>query len=110
MKIRRNRWAITKKRRSLRITHEGTPYRCTAISRKSYTFSRPGLAITVTESGIRRKNRRLRVNVEGAPEPIDMSLGLLFSMANRSHLTLGGAFRAGVSTVFNLLGDNTARN
>ncbi|WP_236241834.1 hypothetical protein [Streptomyces sp. CC228A] len=108
--LRRNRWAVSRKRRALRITHDGTTYRCTAISRKRYVLTRPGLAITVTDSGIGRKRRRLLVQIDGPAEPVDISLAVLFSGVNRSHLTLGGAFRAGFSTVFNLAADNAARS
>ncbi|WP_405710973.1 hypothetical protein OG264_19205 [Streptomyces xanthophaeus] len=110
VKLRRNRWAVRRKGRALRMTHDGTEYRCSAISRKRYVLTRPGLAVTVTDSGIGTKRRRLRVVIDGAAEPVDVSLAVLFAGVNRSHLTLGGAFRAGFSTVFNLWADNAARS
>ncbi|WP_240136179.1 hypothetical protein [Streptomyces sp. MUM 178J] len=102
VKPRRNRWAVSKKRRSLRLAYKGTTYRCTAISRKSYVFTRPGLAITVSESGVRRKNRRARVQADGPATPIDISLAVLFAGVDRPQLTMGGAFRVFLSTVFHL--------
>ncbi|MFE7481778.1 hypothetical protein [Streptomyces sp. NPDC057552] len=56
----------------------------------------------VTESGIRKKHHRFLVVIDGPAEPVDLSLAVLFSGVNRSQLTLGGAFRAGFATVFNL--------
>ncbi|MFB7913762.1 hypothetical protein [Streptomyces sp. NPDC056061] len=109
VKTRRNRWAVRRKGRALRMTHHGIEYRCTAVSRKSYLFTRPGLAVTVTESGIRKKRHRLLVLIDGPAEPVDIALAVLFSGANRSHLTMGGAFRAGFSTVCNLWADTTVR-
>ncbi len=100
--MRRSRWAVSRKRRALRLTYDGTAYRCTAVSRKRYVLTRPGLAITVTDSGIGPKRRRLQVVIDGAAEPVDVSLAVLFSGVNRSHLTLGGAFRAACATLFNL--------
>ncbi|WP_284576956.1 hypothetical protein [Streptomyces sp. 2P-4] len=110
VRLRRNPWAVSRERRALRLTNEGVDYRCTAVSRKKYAFTRPGLAVTVTESGFGRKRRRLTVVIDGPAEPVDISLAVLFSRVNRSQLTLGGAFRAGFSTIFNLLADNAARS
>ncbi|WP_432067053.1 hypothetical protein [Streptomyces sp. C10-9-1] len=110
LKLQRNRWAVGRKGRALRMTQGGAEYRCRAISRKRYVLTRSGLAVTVIDSGFGTKRRRLRVVINGPAEPVDVSLAVLFAGANRSHLTLGGAFRASFSTVFNLFADNAARS
>ncbi|WP_159030065.1 hypothetical protein [Kitasatospora albolonga] len=101
-KLWRNRWAVSRKGRSLRMEYGGTEYRCRAVRRKRYVFTRPGLVVTVTQSGIAPKRRTILVVIDGSAEPVDLSLAVLFSGVNRSQLTLGGAFRAGFATVFNL--------
>ncbi|OII69643.1 hypothetical protein [Streptomyces sp. CC77] len=98
--LRRNRWAVSRRQRALRLTYGEISYRCTAASRKEYTVTRPGLSVTVTESGFRRRRRRLLVLIDGPAEPADISLAVLFSRVNRSQLTWGGALRAGLSTAF----------
>ncbi|WP_051835737.1 hypothetical protein [Streptomyces sp. NRRL WC-3549] len=57
-----------------------------------------------------KRRRRVLVLIDGPADPVDISLAVLFSGANRSQLTLGGAFRAGFSTVFNFWADTTARS
>ncbi len=91
---------MSRRQRALRLTYGEISYRCTAASRKEYTVTRPGLSVTVTESGFRRRRRRLLVLIDGPAEPADISLAVLFSRVNRSQLTWGGALRAELSTAF----------
>ncbi|MDT0494787.1 hypothetical protein RM717_30270 [Streptomyces griseus] len=109
VKLRRNPWAVSRKGRSLRMEYGGTEYRCRAVRRKRYVFTRPGLVVTVTQSGIGRKRRRVLVMIDGPAEPIDISLAVLFSGVNRAQLTLGGAFRTGFATILTFATDNTGR-
>ncbi|MFE7457845.1 hypothetical protein [Streptomyces sp. NPDC057554] len=109
VKLRRKPWAVRRKGRALRITYDGKEYRCRATRRKQYVLTRPGLAVTVTESGIGKNRRRVLVLIDGSAVPVDISLAVLFSGVNRAQLTLGGAFRTGFSTVFNFSMDNVGR-
>ncbi|MEW1724578.1 hypothetical protein [Streptomyces sp. NPDC093109] len=97
VETRRRSWALRKKGRALRLAFEGNEYRCTAVNRKSYTFTRSGVRILVTEKG-RGESKYIMVNVDGPAGPADISLGVVFAGANRAHLTWGGAVRAGLTT------------
>ncbi|MFE2290609.1 hypothetical protein [Streptomyces sp. NPDC059452] len=106
VQLRRRPWAVRRKGRALRITHDGNEYRCRAIRRKKYVLTRPGLAVTVTQSGVGTKRRRVQVVIDGPAVPVDISLAVLFSGVNRAQLTLGGAFRTGFSPILNLSMDS----
>ncbi|AXG77892.1 hypothetical protein [Streptomyces paludis] len=106
VRMSRNRWALTHRGRSLRLTYLGDAYRLTAINRRAYKLSRqpdgedPGVVITVRQSG-RGSGRKVTVQAAGRALPADISLAALFSGVDRSVLTRRGAVRAGFSRIFN---------
>ncbi|MET9430076.1 hypothetical protein [Streptomyces sp. NPDC003036] len=100
--LSRNRFAMTKRGRSLRMTYLGDHYRLTAINRKAYTLSRkpdaddPGVVLTVRQSGL-GKNKKVSVQANGRVLPTDLALAVLFAGVDRAVLTRGGVVRAGFS-------------
>ncbi|KUH35690.1 MULTISPECIES: hypothetical protein [Streptomyces] len=105
VQMRRNRWASTRRGRSLRMTYLGDGYRLTAIDRRSYTLTReagaedPGSTIKVRQAGT-GKNKRITVEASGRVLPADVSLAVLFAGVDRAVLTKRGAVRATFSRLF----------
>ncbi|MEU3772125.1 hypothetical protein AB0F11_02710 [Streptomyces sp. NPDC032472] len=105
VRIRRNRWGLTRRGRSLRMEHAQDAYRLTAISRRQYMLTRerdaedPGVTITVKQTGI-GKGKRLTVSVTGDAQGADITLAVLFGAVDRAPLTRGGAVRASLSRSF----------
>ncbi|MGW0333821.1 hypothetical protein ACWD0J_18460 [Streptomyces sp. NPDC003011] len=106
VRMSRNRWALTHRGRSLRMTYLGDAYRLTAINRRAYQLSRrpdaedPGAVVTVRQSGL-GSGRKVTVEAAGRVLPADVSLAALFSGVDRSVLTRRGAVRAGFSRILN---------
>ncbi|MFF9865033.1 hypothetical protein ACF1G0_06370 [Streptomyces sp. NPDC013953] len=102
--LSRNRFAMTKRGRSLRMTYLGDHYRLTAIDRKAYTLARtpdaddPGAVLTVRQSGL-GKSKKVSVQANGRVLPADLALAVLFSGIDRAVLTRGGAVRAGIARI-----------
>ncbi|MFI6107370.1 hypothetical protein [Streptomyces sp. NPDC051310] len=102
--LSRNRFAMTKRGRSLRMTYLGDHYRLTAIDRKAYTLARtpdaddPGVVLTVRQSGL-GKGKKVSVQANGRVLPADLALAVLFSGVDRAVLTRGGAVRAGIARI-----------
>ncbi|MEU7279305.1 hypothetical protein AB0A69_11085 [Streptomyces sp. NPDC045431] len=100
--LSRNRFAMTKRGRSLRMTYLGDHYRLTAIDRKAYTLARtpnaddPGVVLTVRQSGL-GKGKKVSVQANGRVLPADLALAVLFAGVDRAVLTRGGAVRAGIA-------------
>ncbi|MFE3829058.1 hypothetical protein [Streptomyces sp. NPDC059092] len=100
--LRRRRWALTKKGRSLRLTHGGHTYTCTAARRgKGYALAREGVRIRVSQKG-RGSRRRQTVEVNGPAEPVDISIAVVFTGANLANLTLPGAVRSILARLLDL--------
>lgn len=108
--MERNRWAPTRRWRSLRMTYAGDSYRLTALGRRAYQLSRqadsedPGVLITVRQSSM-VGGRKLTVRATGRVLAADVSLALVFAEVDRAVLTWGGAMRAGFSRIFLFWGD-----
>ncbi|MFC8825151.1 hypothetical protein ACFT9I_07305 [Streptomyces sp. NPDC057137] len=106
VRLSRNRWAQTRRGRSLRMTYLGDAYVLTAINRWAFTLSRrpgaedPGVVVTVRQSG-RGSGRKATVRAAGRVLPADVCLAALFCGVNRSVLTKWGAVRAGFSRIIN---------
>ncbi|MDF6021547.1 hypothetical protein [Streptomyces sp. JH34] len=109
--LRRNRWAMTRRGRSLHMRYLGDRYRLTALDRRDFTVTReadaesPGAVVTVTQSGF-GKRKHLTVRTKGPAVPADIALAALFSGVDRSVLTRRGAVRAGFSRVFHAWADS----
>lgn len=107
VRMDRNRWAPTRRGRSLRLTYLGDTYRLTALDRRTYELVRtpdpedPGVRVTVRRSGLGGR-RGITVRTTGRTLPADISLAVLFTGIDRSVLTGRGAIRAGLSRVLNL--------
>ncbi|MGW5346631.1 hypothetical protein [Streptomyces sp. HUAS TT3] len=105
VRLRRNRWGLTRRARSLRMQHAGDAYRLTAISRRRYRLTRerdgedPGVTITVKQTGI-GTGKRLAVTVTGSAQDADITLAVLFAAVDRAALTRGGAVRAAFARSF----------
>lgn len=105
VRMARNRWGVTNRMRSLRMTYLGDRYRVTAINRRGYTLTRepdgddPGVVVTVRQSGF-GKRKQMSVSVAGRAVPADIALATLFTGVDRSVLTRRGAVRAGFARVF----------
>ncbi|MFE5245275.1 MULTISPECIES: hypothetical protein [unclassified Streptomyces] len=103
--LSRNRWAPTRRGRSLHMRYLGDRYRLTAINRRDYVLTRsadsesPGAVVTVTQSGF-GKRKQLTVRPAGRTVPADIALAALFSGVDRAVLTRRGAVRAGISRMF----------
>lgn len=108
----RNRWAVTRRGRSLRLRYLGDHYRLTAIGRHAYRLTRladgedPGVLVTVRRSGI-AGGRRLTVRAAGRVLPADLALAALFAGVDRSVLTRRGAVGAGFRRVFGFWAEAT---
>lgn len=108
--MRRNRWGVTRRGRSLRLTYQGGPYRLSAINRHAYTLTRepadgaPGAVITVRQSGM-GKNKKVTVQASGPVQAGDLTLAILFTGIDRATLTKRGVVRATFSRLFNFWGE-----
>ncbi|MFJ2174683.1 hypothetical protein ACIOHE_17525 [Streptomyces sp. NPDC087851] len=101
--VKRRGWALTKRGRALRFGHDGKKYTCTASGRgKGYVVSRDDVRIKVAQKGSGSR-KHVTVDVDGPAEPVDISLAILFSGANRANLTLVGAARSAVARFFDTL-------
>ncbi|MFI6704038.1 hypothetical protein ACIBJC_34750 [Streptomyces sp. NPDC050509] len=100
--LTRRRWAVTKRGRSLRLVNAERKYTCTATGRgKGYVLARDGVRIKVAQKGHGKKKYQ-SVDVNGPADPVDISIAVVFTGANRANLTLGGAIRSAVARILDM--------
>ncbi|MFI8907787.1 hypothetical protein ACIGV8_20000 [Streptomyces albidoflavus] len=104
IRLRRNRWALTRQGRALRFQVAGRAYRYYATSprHRHRALAREGVEIEVRRprGGV---GKLATVRVRGAADATDVALAVVMCGVNTRNLTRGGAVRAFFGRASNLL-------
>ncbi|MEU6681996.1 hypothetical protein [Streptomyces sp. NPDC046832] len=104
IRLKRNRWALTRAGRALRMQVAGREYRYLATSarHRDRALTRHGVEIRTTRHG-RGARKKAAFTVLGPADATDLALAAVLCGVNTRNLTRGGAVRAFLNRSLNLL-------